>query len=163
MIYAGPRLYSVLIEISAGQMSRFSVRFKLLIRLLSSSLCQTTSMKSCTESSSFRPHLDNGFILASGPGDPLCSGVPDVLLEKAILSAGATEIDFKVRNTFTNRLKKLTFWSLVFRYSLLTLDSSPFQFSVCGYSKLFLRVPDSWNLGHSVRRRCFHCNHDCWN
>ncbi|XP_044185090.1 DNA-directed RNA polymerase III subunit RPC5-like isoform X1 [Acropora millepora] len=32
---------------------------------------------------------------ASGPGDPLCSGVPDVLLEKAILSAGATEIDFK--------------------------------------------------------------------
>ncbi|XP_068672211.1 DNA-directed RNA polymerase III subunit RPC5-like isoform X1 [Montipora foliosa] len=32
---------------------------------------------------------------ASGPGDPLCSGVPDVLLEKAILGAGATEIDFK--------------------------------------------------------------------
>ena len=37
-------------------------------------------------------------MLASGPGDPLCSGVPDVLLEKAILGAGATEIDFKVSN-----------------------------------------------------------------
>lgn len=32
---------------------------------------------------------------ASSPGDPLCSGVPDTLLEKAILSTGATEIDFK--------------------------------------------------------------------
>ncbi|XP_066026635.1 DNA-directed RNA polymerase III subunit RPC5-like isoform X1 [Pocillopora verrucosa] len=32
---------------------------------------------------------------ASSPGDPLCSGVPDVLLEKAILGTGATEIDFK--------------------------------------------------------------------
>ncbi|KAJ7361996.1 DNA-directed RNA polymerase III subunit RPC5 [Desmophyllum pertusum] len=31
----------------------------------------------------------------SSPGDPLCAGVPDTLLEKAILTAGATEIDFK--------------------------------------------------------------------
>lgn len=32
---------------------------------------------------------------ASSPGDPLCSGVPDALLEKAITNAGATEIEFK--------------------------------------------------------------------
>ncbi|CAH3013932.1 unnamed protein product [Porites evermanni] len=32
---------------------------------------------------------------ASSPGDPLCAGVPDVLLEKAIINAGATEIDLK--------------------------------------------------------------------
>lgn len=35
------------------------------------------------------------FLLASSPGDPLCAGVPDVLLEKAIINAGATEIDLK--------------------------------------------------------------------
>lgn len=35
-------------------------------------------------------------LLASSPGDPLLAGVPDALLEKAILSTGATEIDFKV-------------------------------------------------------------------
>lgn len=34
-------------------------------------------------------------MLASSPGDPLLAGVPDTLLEKAIVSAGATEIDFK--------------------------------------------------------------------
>ena len=41
------------------------------------------------------------FLLASSPGDPLCAGVPDVLLEKAIINAGATEIDLKVlQNVF---------------------------------------------------------------
>ena len=40
------------------------------------------------------------FLLASSPGDPLCAGVPDVLLEKAIINAGATEIDLKVAQNF---------------------------------------------------------------
>lgn len=39
-------------------------------------------------------------LLASSPGDPLCAGVPDVLLEKAIINAGATEIDLKVAQNF---------------------------------------------------------------
>lgn len=37
------------------------------------------------------------------------------------------------------QIEKLTFWALVFRYSPLTLDSSPFQFSVDGHSNWFLR------------------------
>ena len=40
------------------------------------------------------------FLLASSPGDPVCAGVPDVLLEKAIINAGATEIDLKVAQNF---------------------------------------------------------------
>lgn len=38
------------------------------------------------------------FFSACQPGDLLCSGVPEALLEKAIVSAGATEIDMKVRD-----------------------------------------------------------------
>ena len=48
-----------------------------------------------------RPYAYCGcFLLASSPGDPLCAGVPDVLLEKAIINAGATEIDLKVAQNF---------------------------------------------------------------
>ena len=41
--------------------------------------------------------------VACQPGDLLCSGVPEALLENAIVSAGASEIDMKVRDDYKEK------------------------------------------------------------